>query len=429
MYIIFKNISFLKGKELDFIDSGFICISKKGIISRADEMSKFDQIISNKYLLSEKVQIFDGEGLLLIPGFINSHTHVGDSIGKDIGIDLSFNQRIHPLYGIKQKILKFSNPNHLKSFMRTSAISMIKKGTTTFVDFREGEMNGINLLKKSIYDLPIKSIILGRIDCYFNLNKLNSLTNNNNSYNYIPLSKQNLLNTILKSCDGLGLSGANENTNESLKQYMSYVFSYNKIKNPKKKKLIAIHAAESQDTMKYSLNATQKTEIQRIIKFLKPKVIVHATHATSSDLSLISKNNIGIVLCPRANSILGVGIPDLSKILKSGCKIALGTDNVMINPPDILRELEYLWKFSTSNKNTLNIKNFLKMITVNPSEMFNINSGFIESGKQADILFIDKSHIDLQPIHNVYVSIVHRLSSNSIKAIMIDGRFIDEFIF
>ena len=60
--------------------------------------------------------------------------------------------------------------------------------------------------------------------------------NKNDSYNYIPSSKQNLLNTILKSCDGLGLSGANENTNESLKQYMSYVFSYNKIKNPKKKK-------------------------------------------------------------------------------------------------------------------------------------------------------------------------------------------------
>ena len=429
MYIIIKNISFLKGIDLDFINSGFICINKKGTIIRADKMSKFDKIISNKYLNSKKTQFFDGEGLLLIPGFINSHTHIGDSIGKDIGVELSFNKRIHPIYGIKPKILKFSNQNHLKSFMRSSAISMMKTGTTTFVDFREGEMNGINLLKKSIHDLPIKSIILGRLNCYFNLNKLKLQTNKNNSHNYLSQSKQNLLNLIIKSCDGLGLSGANENTNESLQQYVSYISNFNRLKNPKKKKIIAIHAAESRDTKKYSLTITRKTEIQRVIQYLRPNVIVHATHATSNDLYMIYKNNIGIVLCPRSNSILGAGLPNVPKMLKLGCKIALGTDNIMLNHPDILKELEYLWKFSISHKKDFEVKDFLKMITVNPSQIFNLNSGFIESGKQADMLFIDKSHVDLQPIHNVYMSIIHRLSSNSMKARMIDGRFIDEFIF
>jgi cytosine/adenosine deaminase-related metal-dependent hydrolase len=65
------------------------------------------------------------------------------------------------------------------------------------------------------------------------------------------------------------------------------------------------------------------------------------------------------------------------------------------------------------------------MITVNPGEIFNLNSGSIEIGKCADLLFIDKYHIALQPIHNIYSSIIHRLSYGSIKAIMIDGRFIN----
>ena len=43
---------------------------------------------------------------------------------------------------------------------------MIRKGITTFVDFREGGLDGVALLKKVLSDVPLRSIILGRVEFY-----------------------------------------------------------------------------------------------------------------------------------------------------------------------------------------------------------------------------------------------------------------------
>ena len=50
----------------------------------------------------------------------------------------------------------------------------------------------------------------------------------------------------------------------------------------------------------------------------------------------------------------------------------------------------------------------------------------LDDGYQADLIFIDKYDIDMYPIHDPYMSIVHRCSERAIKAIMIDGKFVHE---
>ncbi|MDF2736764.1 MAG: putative amidohydrolase [Nitrososphaeraceae archaeon] len=431
MILIIRNISMLYGKDLLFIHKGFICINENGIII---DVGREDAYLDQYNFTNTKV--YDGAGFLVIPGFINSHTHIADSIGKDISISSTFDEMINPVYGIKKKILNKSIKEHLKYFIRTSAISMMTKGTIHFVDFREGGAKGIELLKESIQDLPIKSVILGRIEYYFDLKKI--LKNKKQTEKDIDekldkLSKLSLesLSRVLELSDGLGLSGANENTDYALKQYKYKVKEFNKNNYLiHKKKIIAIHAAESKSTIKFSKLLTGKTEVERIISFLKPDILIHMTQANLQDLTLTLHNNVGIVLCPRSNGILGNGIPDVVTMLKLGFKISIGTDNIMLNSPDLLQELDYLWKVikSQSSKyyNSIDPKELLKMITVNPGEMFNLNSGSIQIGKCADLLFIDKYHIDLQPIHNIYSSIIHRLSYGAIKAIMINGRFINE---
>jgi cytosine/adenosine deaminase-related metal-dependent hydrolase len=114
-------------------------------------------------------------------------------------------------------------------------------------------------------------------------------------------------------------------------------------------------------------------------------------------------------------------------MLNSGCTIGIGTDNVMLNSPNLCREIDYLWKVSRATESEfISAKNILKMATVNGAEILRLNSGCIAVGRSADLLFIDKNHIDLYPIHNPYASIVHRTSQDSIRAIMINGKFVDE---
>jgi cytosine/adenosine deaminase-related metal-dependent hydrolase len=162
------------------------------------------------------------------------------------------------------------------------------------------------------------------------------------------------------------------------------------------------------------------------MEHLKPDFVVHMTNATENEISLVAKNGTGVVICPRANGVLGAGIPKIAQMLRQGCLLAIGTDNVMLNSPDILREMDYIWKVSRATEGEMiEPRELLKMATVNAAQILRLNSGCIEAGRSADLIFIDKKHVDLYPVHDPYAAVVHRLSQSSIKAIMIDGRVVE----
>jgi cytosine/adenosine deaminase-related metal-dependent hydrolase len=394
MSLAITNVSLLLGKNLEYVEQGYIEI----------EDGKIKNTAAGSYEGSCKKT--DAEGFMVIPGFINAHTHIADSIGKDIASEQRLDARVHPVFGAKKKILQKSLPEHLKAFIKNSAISMMKKGIVAFADFREDELDGVRLLKDAVEGLPIKCVILGRINYYSNPTGVSGL----------PAEKEVQAKDVVEISDGLGISGANENTDAALVQYRQLAG----------KKLVAIHAAESKETVEFAKLHTGKSEVHRIMEHLRPNFVVHMTNATEDEMSLVAKSGTGIVICPRANGVLGAGIPKVGQMLKQGCLVAIGTDNVMLNSPDILRELDYIWKASRATEGEmLRAHELLKMATINAAQILRLNNGCIEAGRSADLIFIDKKHADLYPMHDPYAAIVHRLSQSSIKAVMINGRFVD----
>ena len=392
--MLIRNISLLYGKELDYIKNTNVRIS-----------GKYIEQIGTKLLPHKDETVLDCEGLLMMPGLINSHTHIGDSIAKDIGIDLDVEEKIHPVSGLKQKILKNSDKSHLTSFVKNSCISMIRKGVTSFIDFRESGIEGIDLLKNATSNIPIRPIILGRIEYY---QDLKSIKNNTP----IPKSSKLDLRNLLMSCDGLGISGPNEFSDSALGYFATT------------RKIRAIHSSETEESNKISQKTYGKTETQRAL-LAKPNFLVHMTHASKKDLVMATKNKVSIVVCPRANGSLAEGIPDVNLMLDVGCNIAIGTDNVMINSPDMFREMDYLWKVSMGiKKKRLLPKSILKMATTNASNLLGGKVGIIQNNKMADCIFIEKHSIDLEPMHNPHASIVQRTSENTIKAVMYEGKLV-----
>ena len=392
--MLIKNISLLLGKELEFVSKTNVQIQD----------GKFKRIQPN-IKPSGKEDSIDCEGLLLIPGFINAHTHIGDSIGKDVTLESSVDKKIHPVFGAKSKILKNTPPENLSNFMKNTCHSMIRKGITTFVDFREGGLDGVILLKKTLSEIPIRSIILGRVDFYQNSAEIKKNLP-------IPKEKAQELPLILQKCDGIGVSGANENSTSVLNHYS------------KTSKIRAIHSAETKQSISRSKKMTRKSEVIRALS-MKPHFLVHMTHASKSDLHVAAKKIRGIVVCPRANSSLAEGIPNVILMQKAGCTLALGTDNVMINSPDMFREMDYLWKVTMGlYKKRINPKEILKMATVNGGKILKKNIGVIETKKIADCIFLNKHALDLEPMHEPYASIVHRASESAIQAVMIGGKIV-----
>jgi len=112
-------------------------------------------------------------------------------------------------------------------------------------------------------------------------------------------------------------------------------------------------------------------------------------------------------------------------MLKAKCNVAIGTDNVMINSPDMFREMDFLWKVTMGiQKKRIDPKKILKMATVNAGKLLDKKIGCIKEGYLADGVFIKKDNLDLDPLQNPHASIVHRANENSIKAVMIEGEII-----
>ncbi len=392
--MLIRNVSLLLGRELDYVNTACVRIS-----------GKYIGAIGNNLQAKKGEEVVDCEGLLMMPGLINTHTHIGDSIAKDISIDADVESKIHPVRGLKQKILKNSDTSHLTSFIRSSCLSMIRKGITTFIDFRENDIEGINILRRASSGIPIRPVILGRMEFYqdFKSIKANSP---------IPESKRSDFENLLRNCDGVGISGPNEFSDSALRYFS------------KQKKIRAIHSAETEESNAISEKVTGKSETRRAL-LTKPDFLVHMTYASKQDLQLVSKNKASIVVCPRANGALAEGIPDVNLMLEAGCNVGIGTDNVMINSPDMFKEMDYLWKVSMGmKKKRLSPKSILKMSTVNASVLLGGRVGIIQANNIADCIFMEKHAIDLEPMHNPHASIVHRASESTVRAVMFEGEII-----
>ena len=392
--MLIKNIAALLGSNLDYSPDTCIRI-RGGMIESVGPVLR----------PHGRERQVDGSGLLMIPGFVNAHTHIGDSIGKDITLDGSVDQKIHPVHGVKSKILRNTPPSMLSEFMANACRSMIRRGITTFVDFREGGLPGVKLLKHSLQNIPIRAVILGRVDFYQDARDVGGNVP-------LPDSKARDLVTLADQCDGIGVSGANENSTAVLKQYSRIP------------KIRAIHSSETRQSVNVSKRVTGTAETARALK-LEPHFLVHMTHASRGDLEMASKKTRGIVVCPRANSALAEGVPDIGMMREAGCTLALGTDNVMINSPDMFREMDFLWKVTMGiQQKRVDPKEILKMATVNGGIILGQNVGAIAGGMMADCIFLDTHMIDLEPMHNPYASVVHRASESAIGGVMIGGKMV-----
>ncbi len=358
------------------------------------EDDKIIEITKNKVNKGKKI---DARGCIVAPAFVNSHVHMGDSIARDVGDGKSIAEIVKPPDGLKHKILRESAPLDIINSMKQSMKDMLESGTTTFVDFREGSFEGINLLEEASKDVPIKKIVLGRDDSFFD-----------------PDAKRGEIKStakkLLKSCDGIGLSGFGEIRDEVAQLITKICQKHGKIS--------AIHVAEYQELQNESIESTSKSEVERAVE-LDFDILVHLTAPVKNDLKLLEDKKCSVVCCPRSNGALSVGIPPVNDILKHKINVLLGTDNIMFNSPNMLREMEYALKVTRGYyREYFSPTEIFKMATINAANAFNSNTGCIEEGRIADII------IAKELSNNSLLSLINRTEPNNITGLITEGSIV-----
>ena len=340
-------------------------------------------------------EIIDASGKIVCPRFINAHTHIGDSIIKDEGDGLSLDEMVKPPHGIKHVALESADDDELIEAMRESMWDMHNLGISHFIDYREGGLEGVRLLKEAAKDIPIKPIILARDSSFYGEDA---------NYHQVKVA----IRKLLKEADGIGLSGFGE-----IDTTVAEIICE---RCERAGKISSIHVAESEANQFTSIEKTDKTEPQRAFDAGFNQV-VHMANPKEDDITRLSKSNSSLTICPRSNGALSVGFIPLFDILKTGTKPLIGSDNIMINRPNLFREMEFTLKIMKGiSKDYIAPIEILKMATTNvcvaDSLSEKINKPYIGEGQKAEIMIIN------QKSNNPYLSLINRTEVNDIVKII-----------
>ena len=297
---------------------------------------------------------------IICPSFVNAHTHIGDSIAKEAGRGLSLDELVAPPDGLKHRLLAEADRDELVESMRRSLQCMMAGGTTTFIEFREGGVDGVHALTAAAESLDIEPLIMGREEL-----------------------------EVLEVADGYGASGARDAD-----------FTDERTAARRAGKLFGIHAGERDpDDITPALD-------------LDPDFLVHMVHAEPSHLDRVENEGIPIAVCPRSNLVTGVGVPPIAELLEH-TTVALGTDNVMLNSPSMFREMEFVSKLCD-----VSAPEVLRMATAAGAEIIGLNCGILEPGRDAGILVLDGDSDNLVGVRDPVRGVVRRAGTGDVKSVI-----------
>ncbi len=155
---------------------------------------------------------------------------------------------------------------------------------------------------------------------------------------------------------------------------------------------------------------------------------VHMTALNDEDIQTIKDSGAHIIHCPESNLKLASGFCPVQQCIDAGINVALGTDGAASNNDlDMFSEMRtaaMLAKAVSGDATALNADEAIKMATINGARALGIDdkTGSIEVGKSADIIALDFSGIEQQPMYHPVSHIVYTNAGNKVSHSWVMGK-------
>jgi cytosine/adenosine deaminase-related metal-dependent hydrolase len=298
---------------------------------------------------------------IVFPGFVNAHTHIGDSVAKEAGEGLGLEELVGPPDGLKHRLLREATREELVAAMTRTLAYMEQAGTAAHLEFREGGVEGVEAIERASAGSPVESVVFGRetVDA-------------------------------MERADGFGASGATDAD-----------FDHERTAARRAGKPFGIHAGE-----------VDASDVHPALD-LDPDFVVHMVHAKAIHLERVADRGVPVVACPRSNAVTNVGLPDI-EALHEATTVALGTDNVMLNGPSMFREMEWAAKLSG-----LPASEVLAMATANGADLADLNCGVIEPGRDAKLVAVDGGSRNLDGVWDAVRGVVRRATVDDVDRVVL----------
>ena len=361
-------------------------------------------------------KVIDAEGKILLPGLVNTHTHLSMTLFRGLADDLSLDSWLNDHIWPMEANL---NGDYCYIGALLGAVELIKSGTTTFSDM----YFYMEDVARAVEDAGIRAVLsYGMID--FGIEEKREAE-----------IKENM--ALFNACNGMAdgrikvFFGPHSpyTASEELLVKVRELADENGIG-------IHIHVSETQKEINDSLDerGLRPFEYLEKIGFLGPDVVAaHCVWLSDNEIEIIKKHGVKVSHNPCSNMKLASGIAPVSKLIENGICVSIGTDGASSNNNlDLIEELKtasLLQKVSTLDPKVLDSNESIKMATIKGAEALGLDDeiGSIEVGKKADIILIDTAAANMTPDSSSLSSnVVYSANGSNVDTTICNGKILME---
>lgn len=410
------------------IKQGTVILLENGIFRPvlADVLVKNDKIFKIETEIHHPAdEIIDATGMIVMPGFVDTHRHLWETAFKGIACNWSLMEYLN---GVLGGIAPHFAPDDVYTGNLLGALEAINSGITTIFDWSH-IMNSIGHAEAAIQALRDSGIRA----------KFGYGTPGTSVWEWFyesqlkhPLQAKTIRKEILPSDNelitmALAIRGPEYSTME--------VTKHDILMGRELGLQISMHIGGGTFGPKY--NGIQKLYEAGL---LEPDLnFAHANTVSESDFRLLADHNCTISVTPEVEFQMGLGLPATGKAIQNGIVCGLGVDVVTATSGNIFDQMkvslqaeraiqnEILYqKGEMPKKLSLSDSDILKMATSGGAETIRLSdrTGSLEVGKQADIILIDTRNISLSPSVNPVSSVVLYAKENHVNAVMVAGEIL-----
>lgn len=353
-------------------------------------------------------------GKVIIPGLINTHTHVPMTLFRGISDDLDLNDWLTKF--IFPAEAKNVDEEFVRAGTRLGLAEMIRGGTTTYCDMyyfedaiaEETKRAGVRgVLGETIIQFPV--------------------ADNKTSADGIAYAER-----FIKKWqnDPLIVPAA--------APHAPYTLPTDDLKKIKEQSdrlssPVVIHVAETKKERDDIRKQYGKTPVKYLdeIGFLSNRTIAaHSIWLTMEEILIYRDRGVGAAHCPTSNMKLASGVASIPAMVQADIGVGLGTDGAASNNDlNMWEEMDMaakLHKLISNDPKTLPAEAAFEMATIRGARALHLDNitGSLEVGKRADIAIVDFDGLHQTPYFNVYSHLVYATKASDVRTVIINGRVV-----
>ena len=360
---------------------------------------------------ADRSETIDLSGCALLPGLVNAHTHASMSLFRGMADDLPLmdwlSNHIWPAEA------DWVDACFCGDGFRLAAAEMIRSGTTCLSDMYYFPAD----IARCAQEIGMRSVI-GLIVLDFPT----VWAQNADEYLHKALAVHDEIRELPLVSSALAPHAPYTVSDEPLRQIAMYS---SELDIP-----VHMHVHETASEVAEAVQNTGLRPLERLdrLNLLNPNLIaVHMTELNEFEIERIAEAGINVAHCPESNLKLASGICPLAKLLARGVNVCLGTDGAASNNDlDLLAEMRtaaLLAKGSSGDAGVCDTRQAIELATINGARALGLSDliGSIEPGKRADLIALDLSALNTQPLYDPVAQVVYAAASRQVSHVWIDG--------